>query len=169
MKKTTSQKSRTASRFRVIIILFGMLAVILVTAAIALFLFPFSSDLASRTSYSDIAFMRVPVLILSESVILLFLIACLLSIPLLIHIYRGKPFTGASVRLLHWMELCFYLMILPLAALVIYTQQHVADSITNLYCFLGMGLAFLAGNLFGLFAALIGRASEFEEEINLTI
>jgi hypothetical protein len=32
-----------------------------------------------------------------------------------------------------------------------------------------MGIAFIVANLFGLFATLIERASEFEQEINLTI
>ncbi len=169
MKNYLSQDAVSAPRFRIIIILLGMLVVIAATVAISLYLVPFSGEIASSESYTYIAFMRYPVLVICESVILLFLIACILSFPILIRIYQGKPFTGISVRLLRLMALCFYLMILPLVALVIYTQQHVAGSITNLYCFLGMGLAFLVGNLFGLFATLIEKASEFEQEINLTI
>jgi hypothetical protein len=169
MKNNISQNAVSIPRFRIIIIMLGMLVVIAATVAIALFLIPFSGEIASQESYAYIAFMRYPVLVICESILLLFLIACLLSVPLLIRIYQGKPFTRMSVRLLRYMTFCFYLMILPLAALVIYTRQHVGGSITNLYCFLGMGLAILAGTLFGLFATLIEKASEFEQEVNLTI
>ena len=169
MKPILSNKTSAVPRFKIIIIILGMLAVIAVTVAISIFLVPFSAEIASWENYAYIAFMRLPVLILCESVILLFLIACVLSFPILIRIYQGKPFAGRSVRLLRMMALCFYLMILPFAALIIYTAQHVAGSITNLYCLLGMGLAFLASNLFGLFATLIEKASEFEQEVNLTI
>ena len=169
MKNNISQNAVSAPRFRIIIILLGMLAVIAATVAIGLFLIPFSGEIASMESYAYIAFMRYPVLIICESVILLFLAACLLSFPLLIRIFQGKPFTNTSVRLLRIMALCFYLMILPLLALVIYTEQHVAGSITNLYCFFGMGVAFLVANLFSLFATLLEKATEFEQEINLTV
>ncbi|MBG0788311.1 MAG: hypothetical protein H0S79_24745, partial [Anaerolineaceae bacterium] len=63
----------------------------------------------------------------------------------------------------------FLLMIAPLLGLVIYTESQVPGSITNLYAVLGMGIAFLVSNIFGLLASLIDKASEFEEEVNLTI
>jgi hypothetical protein len=146
-----------------------MLAVIAITVAIAIYLISFSAEVASWDSYAYIAFMRYPVLVMCETVILLFLVACVLSFPILIRIYQGKPFSKLTVRLLRIMTWCFYLMILPLIALIIYTEIHVSGSITNLYCLLGIGLAFLVANLFGLFATLIEKASEFEEEVNLTI
>ena len=167
MKKKLLQS--IAPRFRIIIILLGILVVMAATIVISIYLVPFSGEVASWESYAYIASMRFPVLIMCESVILLFLIACILSIPLLIRIYKGKPFSRASVRLLRVMAICFYLMILPLGVLIIYTNQHVGGSITNLYCLLGIGLAFLVGNLFSLFATLIDKASEFEQEVNLTI
>ena len=167
MKKKLLQS--IAPRFRIIIILLGILVVMAATIVISIYLVPFSGEVASWESYAYIASMRFPVLIICESVILLFLIACTLSIPLLIRIYKGKPFSRTSVRLLRVMAICFYLMILPLGVLIIYTNQHVGGSITNLYCLLGIGLAFLVGNLFSLFATLIDKASEFEQEINLTI
>jgi len=169
MTNNQSKKQRLLPRFRIIIIIGGMLVVIAITIAAAIFLVPFSEEFASSETYAYLSFMRVPVLLMVESVIALFLVACILSIPLLAGIYKGRPFSSTSIRLLHLMKVCFFLMIAPLIALVIYTESHVTGSITNLYCILGMGIAFVIANIFGLFATLIERASEFEQEINLTI
>jgi len=169
MDHNSSRKNERSLRFKVIVIMLGMLVVIAITLAVGVFLINFSGELAARESYQDIAFMRYPVLIICESVIVLFLVPCALSFPLLARIYRGKSFTLSSVRLLRVMSICFFLMILPFLALEIYTEQFIGGSIINLYCFLGMGIAFIVANLFGLFTTLIERASEFEQEINLTI
>ena len=169
MKNNISQNAVSVPRFRIVFILAGMLVVVAATVAISIFLVPFSGEVASWENYAYIAFMRYPVLILCESMLLLFLTACILSVPLLIRIYKGKSFSIESVRLLKMMAWCFLVMILPLIALIIYTNQHVGGSITNLYCVFGIGLAFLAANVFGLFATLIEKASQFEQEVNLTI
>ena len=169
MINNQSIKQRLLPRFRIIIIIVGMMVVTAITVAAAIFLIPFSEEFANSETYQYISFMRLPVLLMVESVIAFFLVACILSIPLLISIYQGRPFSLTSVRILRVMKICFFLMILPLIALVIYTENHVTGSITNLYCVLGMGIAFVIANVFGLFATLIERASEFEQEINLTI
>ena len=169
MKNNPSQVTLAAPKVRIVIILAGMLVVVAATIGISIFLVPFSGEVASWENYAFIAFMRYPVLILCESLLLLFLTACILSIPLLIRIYKGKSFSTESVRLLKMMAWCFFVMILPLIALIVYTNQHVGGSITNLYCVFGIGLAFLAANVFGLFATLIEKASQFEQEVNLTI
>ncbi|QRN84246.1 DUF2975 domain-containing protein [Chloroflexota bacterium] len=149
--------------------LLGMVVVVAITLLASYFLIVISHDVANYESYQYLAYMRLPVLLLLESIVLLFLIACFLAFPVLIEISQGKPFTRKSVRLLRIMAICFLLMIAPLLGLVIYTESQVPGSITNLYAVLGMGIAFLVSNIFGLLASLIEKASEFEEEVNLTI
>ncbi len=93
--------------------LLGMVAVVAITLLASYFLIVISHDVANYESYQYIAYMRLPVLILLESVILLFLIACFLAFPVLIEISQGKPFTRKSVCLLRIMAICFLLMIAP--------------------------------------------------------
>lgn len=168
MPKLQSSK-KNPLRWRAILILAGMVAVVAITIVASYVLVVLSEDVASTDSLQYLAFMRLPVLLMLESVLLLFLAACILALPILLQISQGKPFTLRSIRLLRGISICFFLMILPLVVLIIYTESHVPGSITNIYAVLGIGIVFLVGNIFGLVAALIEKASEFEQEVSLTI
>jgi hypothetical protein len=122
IKNKQSRKKEKSLRFKVIVIMLGMLLVIATTLTVGVFMINFSDELAARESCREIVFMRYPVLIICESVIVLFLVPCILSFPLLVRIYQGKPFTILSVRLLRIMAICFFLIILPLLTLEIYTE-----------------------------------------------
>ena len=168
MPKSQSNKENPF-RWRAVIIMAGMVAVVAITLVASYLLVILSKDVASYDSFQYIAYMRLPVMLMLESVVLLFLIACILAFPVLIQISQGKPFTLKSIRLLRGIAICFFLMIMPLVILIVYTEIHVHGSITNLYAVLGIGIVFIVGNIFGLLAKLIEKASDFEQEVSLTI
>ena len=159
-----------ADRFlkpRVVLIALGMLVIMAVTVFVGIMLVPLSQDVARLEA--AVAYMRVPVLILIESVAVLFLFACGLSLVLLAYILMGRIYTKNAVRIAYGMSVAFFLMVLPLLVLIVYTQSHVKGSITNVYCVLGIAAAFVAGNIFGLFGSLIAQAAALKQEVDLTV
>lgn len=63
MKNNQSIKQRLLPRFRIIIIIVGMMVVTAITVAAAIFLIPFSEEFANSETYQYISFMRLPVLL----------------------------------------------------------------------------------------------------------
>ena len=130
-------------------------------------MFPLSNLIAERNP--DVAFMRIPVLIMIEAVIILFFICMILGEVLLVNIYRRKIFSKQSVQILKAMSWSFFFGILPMVALIIYTNQNVEGSITNLYLYIGIAIYITLGFLFLLFSELIQNAYEFKEELDYTV
>lgn len=159
-----------ADRFlkpRVVLIALGMLVIMAVTVFVGIMLVPVSQDVARLEE--AVAYMRVPVLVLVESVVVLFFLVCGLSLIMLAYILMGRIYTKKSARIANVMSLCFFLMVLPLMALILYTRSQVKGSITNVYCVLGIAVSFVAGSIFGLFGSLIAQAAALKQEVDLTV
>ena len=155
------------TKFQTVVIeiaaVFGMILLI----AIGAYLVPFSQEVASANP--TITYMRVPVLIMSWSVLVCGIATLVMGILLLERIRKNRIFEPKSVKLLQRIGWCAYAAILPLIALYIYTEVNVAGSITNLYVGLGMAVLFIIGLFFFMIASLFQKAVNYKEENDLTV
>ncbi|NLJ70298.1 MAG: DUF2975 domain-containing protein [Clostridiaceae bacterium] len=145
----------------------GMLGIVLITIRIGFYLEIFSHEVAIENP--EVAYMRVPVLIISEIIVGLFLIACILSFGVLLNYWKDRIFSKSSVIYLRIMSLCFALIIIPCVVLIIYTMQNVAGSITNLWVMFGIVISFVAACIFTLISNIVEQGLKYKEENELTI
>lgn len=167
MELIKTMKDRKTFKLLVVLIIPGMAIVMMLTLLAGAFMVGLSKEMAQANP--DIAFMRLPVLMIAEAVLFLFLTACALSIPLLLRVYKSRIYGKSAIELLRLMGLAFFAMIPLLMGLILYTRAHVAGSITNLYCLLGAGIAFTAGCILFLFAHLIAQGADYKQEVDLTV
>lgn len=152
----------------------GLIAVtilvsIIISCVLAVYMVDLSHLVANQEGYESIQFMRLPVLISIESVIILFIIACLLALPFLVLIAQDQVYSRKGDILLRLMGSCFLLMAIPCIGLIFYTDAHVDGSITNLYVMLGLVISFIIANLMFLFANSLRRGQRYKEENDLTV
>lgn len=148
-------------------IMVGILAMIIACAMIMIALVP----LSERVSVNNptVSFMKIPILVLSEILMLLLIANFSIGEALLIKGILNSIFTHSSVRLLRMISWGFVVEILLVAGIVWYTTIHVSGSITNLYAIL-LGSAFLVLFLvFRLSAHFVKEATLLKEEVSLTI
>ncbi|MHC1785707.1 MAG: DUF2975 domain-containing protein [Christensenellales bacterium] len=167
MRTVSSVRKEGIVKLLVLLILPGMVFVMALTLGAGAYLFPLSQEVARANP--NVAFMRLPVLLIAQGLLLLFLLACGLSLPLLIRVLRARIYARSAVRLLRGMGLCFITMIPLFLGLILYTRAHVSGSITNLYCLLGAGLALVAGCILFLFAQVLAQGAHYKQEVDLTV
>ena len=165
MKKVHSKKNFILS----VLIILGLTVVIAMACLLMLFLSEASQELISMTPNSDVAYMRDPLLIMSWSIIVLFILACVLAIIFIIVIMRGGVYTSRSIKLIKYMALLFYLMLIPAISMILYIFSNIGLDISVVYLGIGVVLAIVIGSIFLLFAGLIQEGSRYKEENELTI
>ncbi|NLE84121.1 MAG: DUF2975 domain-containing protein [Chloroflexi bacterium] len=154
-------------RVQTIIVELGVLFAILLTLAFGAYLVPMSHDVAAVNP--TITYMRVPVLLMAWAVLACALAALLMAFLLLERIRKSRIFEQKSVSLLKGIGICALAAILPMVILIIYTEAHVAGSITNLWVMLGIFAMIIAAIFIFLVAALFQRAVDYKEEVDLTV
>ena len=152
-----------------VVVLLGLLLLIAITVVAGVIVYDMSEYIVSLPDYVYLAHMQIPVLIFCEAILVLFIAAFILMIPFFIKVIRKQFYTQKSIFLIRLIGLCFYLMVLPAVALVLYTEANVPASITNLYVCAGIIIAVVIGSIFWLFAALIQEGRHYKEENELTI
>ena len=148
-------------------IMFGLLIMIIVSiiAGIVLRELSFSVALANP----ELQHLRVPVLLIGLVLISIFIINLILAEILLGRIIMNSIFTESNVRLLKSISWLFIVGILPLATLYLLTALNVNGSITQIYVIL-FGIVYLtAGLIFRFWANLIRDASQFKQEVDMTV
>lgn len=160
-------KTNKFSKVLIAFVGLGMLGIVLITLLISYNLIFFSHAVAKENP--EVAYMRIPVLIISELIIGLFLIACILSFGVLLNYWKNRIFSKSSVVLLRIMSLCFALIIIPCVVLIIYTMQNVGGSITNLWVNFGIVISFIAACIFALISNIVEQGLNYKEENELTI
>ena len=160
-------KISKSNRILTVTIMFGLLVIIIVSfiAGVLLRELSFSMALANP----ELQHLRAPVFIIVIVLICVFIINLILAEILLGRIMMNSIFTKSSARLLKLISWLFILGILPLVALYILTDINVNGSITQIYVIL-FGIVYLtAGLIFRLWANLIRDASQFKQEVDMTV
>jgi len=142
-----------------------VLMVVSVLAGIVLRQLSFSVALANP----ELQHLRTPVLFIGLILIGIFIINLILAEILLGRIVRESIFTVSSVRILKSISWLFIAGILPLAVLYIMTEMNVSRSITQIYVILCGFVYLTAGLVFRLWANLIRDASQFKQEVDMTV
>ncbi len=135
--------------------------------AVGVRLVPFSIQTAEANP--ELVHMRVPVLIMAWLVLACVLVLIFLAVALLNRIMKDAAFEQKSVTLLKAMGYTSLAPIPVLIALVIYTMQNVAGSITNLWAYFGMMLCVLASIFFFLVSSLFQSAVDYKADNELTV
>jgi hypothetical protein len=138
---------------------------------ILLYLMAFSLEysVGYAQNYPELAHMRGPVVFLVICALAAGTAILVLGFLLLERVRRNIAFAPQTVKLLRAIAWIFFGSVLPLLLLGIYTEANVASSITNLYVYGLMALAFMLGNLFMLLAALFQNAVSYKQEVDLTV
>lgn len=146
----------------------GLLLGIGILAILGIFVLPIlASQVAS--AYPELIDMQKPMLILGELVITTIALALVLALNLLRLAYSGKGFSVATVKTLRLIGWVFLFALLPLIAIIVYTESRVKSSISNIYMAIGCGIFFIAGNLFHLLAELFAHGEMYKSELDLTV
>ncbi len=117
----------------------------------------------------ELAHMRVPVLIMAWFVLACLLAIVFLAVAMLSRILKNRVFEQKSVSLLKAMGFTSLVPIPVLIALVIYTMNNVAGSITNLWVYFGIMICVMASILFFLISSLFQNAVDYKTENELTV
>ncbi|MFO7612037.1 MAG: DUF2975 domain-containing protein [Clostridia bacterium] len=150
-----------------IIIMVCLLALIVISIFAGIILRNLSFKVA--LSNPDLQHLRIPVLLICLALISIFIINLVLAEILLGRIILNTIFTKSSGRLLKLISWFFIAGIFPLLTLYILTERNVDASITQIYVIL-FGIVYLtAGLIFRLWANLIKNASQFKEEVDMTV
>ena len=156
-----------SNRILTVTIMFGLLVIIIVSVIAGIILNELSFSVALANP--ELQNLRVPVLIIGIVLISIFIINLILAEILLGRIIMNSIFIESSARLLKLISWLFILGILPLATLYILTELNVNGSITQIYVIL-FGIVYLtAGLIFRLWANLIRDASQFKQEVDMTV
>jgi len=160
-------KFSRGSRILAVTIMIGLLLLIIVSILAGMVLWNLSFSVARANP--EMAHLRVPVLLVSLGLISIFIINLVLAEILLGKIIMNSIFTESNVRLLKSISWLFIAGIPFLAALFLITELNVNKSITQIYVIL-FGVVYLtAGLIFRLWANLIRDASQFKEEVDMTV
>ena len=150
-----------------LILAIGMILIISLSIRIGIFLEEYSHFEAHYNP--EIAHMRIPVLIITESIVVLFILAAILSLFLILNFIKDNFFSKNSVILLTVMSICFLIMMILGIVLIIYTMLNIKGSITNFWLLLGVGISFIVTCVFALAANLINQARKYKDENELTV
>lgn len=156
------------SKTRIVLVSFGLVIGLLILLAAAIFVLPVLGNEVVRAN-PELTDMRMPMLILGDLILAAVGVVMLLGLRLFGLAYGGKEFTQTTVRTLRLIGWIFFFAILPLIAIILYTQTRVMGSITNIYFTIGAGGFFIAGNLFHLLAELFAKGSGYKSDHDLTI
>lgn len=167
MQINSIKNPKIVSKITIIMLALGMLGVILASIGIGIYLETLSHEVAQANQ--EVAYMRVPVLIISEIIVALFVLACILSFIILVNFWLNRIFSKVSSIVLKIMSLCFILIIVMGIILIVYTQANVKGSITNLYVKFGIFISIVASCIFYLIAHLIDQGNKYKVENELTI
>lgn len=155
------------TRIQTVIVEAGVVLAMLFTLAAGAYLIPLSHEVAGANP--TITYMRVPVLLMAWAILACALAALVMAFLLLERIRKNQIFEQKSVSLLKGIGICALAAIVPMVILIIYTNAHVAGSITNLWVMLGIFAMVIAAVFFFLIAALFQRAVDYKEEVDLTV
>jgi len=156
------------SKTRIVIIGLALIIGLLIVLASAIFVLPeLSIEVAGANP--ELQDMRMPMLLLGEVVLAAVGLAIIFAFSLLFLAYNGKAFTRAAVQTLSLIGWIFLFLILPVIAIIVFTQSRVTGSITNIYFAVGAGGFFILGNLFHLLAELFAKGSGYKQDYDLTI
>lgn len=142
-----------------------VLIVVSILAGIILRQLSFSFALANP----ELQHLRIPVLVIGLILIGIFIINLVLAETLLGRIIHGSIFTESSVRILNSISWLFTAGVIPLSALFIMTELNVSRSVTQIYVILCGFVYLTAGLIFCLWANLIRDASQFKQEVDMTV
>lgn len=156
------------NKTRIILISMGLVFAFLIVGAVGVFILP---DLANGVAEAnpELSQLRLPILILSELVLLTLLAVIVMALYLFGRAYHGQEFTEQTVKTLYLMGWILIAAILPLIAIFVLTEENVSGSITNLYVGLVAAAFFIGGNLFFFIAELLAHANGFKDENDLTV
>ena len=149
------------------LLIFGLGIATFIIVAIGIQLVPLS--FATAKANPEIAHMRVPVLIMAWFILACILAIVVLAVALFGRIIKNKVFEQKSVSLLKAMGISSLVPIPVLIALVLYTMNNVAGSITNLWAFFGIMVCMMASIFFFLISSLFQNAVDYKTENELTV
>ncbi len=150
-----------------ITIMVGLLVMILVSIVAGFVLKELSFSVALVNP--ELQHLRIPFLIICLILIGVFIVNLILAEVLLVKIMMNSIFTESNVRLLKLISWLFIFGILPFAALYILTEINVGGSITQIYVIFFGVVYSTAGLIFRLWANLISDASQFKQEVDMTV
>lgn len=156
-----------SNRFLTLLIMLGLFVVIIVSVLAGIVLRVLSYEMALANP--ELQHLRVPVLIIGLVLLGTFIVNLILAEILLGRIMLNLIFTETSVRLFKAISWLFISGIIPLTTLFILTEQNVSGSITQIYVILFGILYLTAGLIFRLWANLIKDASQYKQEIDMTV
>ena len=149
-----------------IAIMLGIFLMILGSCLIMAGLVPFSGIVAE--TFSEVDYIRLPILILAEIMVAIFILNLVLGEVVLAQVIRNSIFPRPSARIIKWIGACFLLGIIPIAA-IIGIVASVGGSMPNVYLFLVGGIYFALGIVFWRFGRLIDNDKPLKEDVDRTV
>lgn len=144
-----------------------LILIFLVLGGIGYFLIDFSKRVAEENL--ELAYMRVPVLVMALVIIGMAMVGIVLSILVLQKYRLNTLFQRETLVLLQWVGSSFFIGALAQILLIIYTTINVAGSIINIWVFFGMLLYLLVSQIFMLLADVISKGVDLQVDHDLTI
>lgn len=146
-------------------LIIALIAVILAAAGM-----PALSEIMAEFN-PEIAFMRVPILVMTEGYLAGIVVAVVIAILLTVGSTKEKIFCRRTTRLLRYAGLSFGISFLFMMGNMIYSYSILGEEvgIMGVYLWFGAGAVFLAMLCMLVLANLFEKAVAFKEENELTV
>lgn len=120
-------------------------------------------------SYPEVAYIKEPVLLISEVLIVFLIIGCFVIYYLLFLFSKHKVFTTAFVK---WMQLLAYLCLavcFALISILIIISVNGGPGPMGLYLIALIGIILIVATVIVLISEIIKEATSYKEESDLTV
>jgi hypothetical protein len=144
------------------------LVIVLLISIVVLFALIVESEVWVQ-AYPELAHMQFPVLLLSQSIVLLYSIVFILGIIFMLSFREQKAFTARQQKLVASASFLLYSQIIPALILILYTDANVSGSITNAYVIISIAVSTMLGSLLLIMSRILKRGIEMQREWDLTV